>query len=526
MADVESKLGTQKTSTTEPKTKMKPAKISSPAPSHAQEMKEQCVRESSSLSSPQKKKTLGKENSAEKRVPEQSPKTSELVSSCLPQELSNEPLKLVDASKDDGQKSKAQLRAERRAVQEAQRKAKEEKKGGVPEAKTQTVGAVSANKKVESGTSTQPDKKPATAAPNKKSENPVELVDKSVNLFSHLPQYRHGPSLTSKMLFHTNDIHPAILKLGVQYASGTICGSNARCIGLLDAFKKVIGDYTTPPQKELSRDLASAIKPYISYLSKCRPLSVSMASAIKCIKHQINHMPSHTTDTEAKEILFEAIDTFYKERIEDSDDAIARVHAQQKISNGDVILIYAWSSLVLKVLTEAHTLKKTFRVIVVDARPKLEGRKMLRRLVQQGIHCTYALINSVSYIMKEVTKVLVGAHSLLANGYVMSRVGTSQVALVAHAYGVPVLVCCETYKFSEKVQTDSFVWNELGDPDELLKTGSRPQQTSHRTDSLTFLNLVYDVTPPKYITMVITEMGMIPCTSAPVVLRVKQHIDE
>lgn len=55
-----------------------------------------------------------------------------------------------------------------------------------------------------------------------------------------------------------------------------------------------------------------------------------------------------------------------------------------------------------------------------------------------------------------------GAHALLANGYVMSRVGTSLIALVAKTFNVPVLVCCETYKFSDRVQTDSFVFNELG----------------------------------------------------------------
>ena len=61
-----------------------------------------------------------------------------------------------------------------------------------------------------------------------------------------------------------------------------------------------------------------------------------------------------------------------------------------------------------------------------------------------------------------MTKVFLGAHALLANGHVMSRVGSSQVALVARAHNVPVLVCCETHKFSERVQTDSFVFNELG----------------------------------------------------------------
>ena len=57
---------------------------------------------------------------------------------------------------------------------------------------------------------------------------------------------------------------------------------------------------------------------------------------------------------------------------------------------------------------------------------------------------------------------LLGAHAVLANGYIMSRVGTSQVALMAKSYNVPLLVCCETYKFSPKMQTDSFEANELG----------------------------------------------------------------
>lgn len=87
---------------------------------------------------------------------------------------------------------------------------------------------------------------------------------------------------------------------------------------------------------------------------------------------------------------------------------------------------------------------------------------MLRRLTGAGIPCKYVIINAVSNVMRSATKVLLGAHALLANGYVMSRTGTAQVAMIGKACNKPVLVCCETYKFSEKVQTDSFVYNELG----------------------------------------------------------------
>jgi translation initiation factor 2B subunit (eIF-2B alpha/beta/delta family) len=34
--------------------------------------------------------------------------------------------------------------------------------------------------------------------------------------------------------------------------------------------------------------------------------------------------------------------------------------------------------------------------------------------------------------------------------------------MVAHAFGVLVLVCCEAYKFHERVQLDSICANELG----------------------------------------------------------------
>ena len=39
---------------------------------------------------------------------------------------------------------------------------------------------------------------------------------------------------------------------------------------------------------------------------------------------------------------------------------------------------------------------------MIDSRPKLEGRQMVKILVQNGVKCSYVFINAVSYIMKEV----------------------------------------------------------------------------------------------------------------------------
>lgn len=43
---------------------------------------------------------------------------------------------------------------------------------------------------------------------------------------------------------------------------------------------------------------------------------------------------------------------------------------------------------------------------------------------------------------------------------------------------LPVMVCCETYKFHERVQLDSITQNELGDPDVLTSVPFRPEATA------------------------------------------------
>ncbi|XP_026197281.1 translation initiation factor eIF-2B subunit delta isoform X2 [Anabas testudineus] len=447
------------------------------------------------------------------------------------------------APTDKPAKSKAELKAERRARQEAERASKQGKKGEVGQqvATGKSKAPLSELQPVvkrlpEHIQADNPDvlkklakklERQQTPGYNATTKIPLRSdYGRKVSLFSHLHQYSRKAPLTQQLSIPSTVIHPAIVRLGLQYSQGIVAGSNARSVALLHAFKQVIRDYTTPPNEELSRDLVNKLKPYISFLNQCRPLSASMGNAIKYIKKEISNIPSQCKEEEAKIKLQSCIECYINEKIILAAKAIAK-YSIEKISDGDVILIYGCSSLVNHILCEALEKSRKFRVIVVDSRPRLEGREALRRLVQRGISCTYVLISAVSYILPEVSKVFLGAHALLANGYVMSRVGTSQIALVAKAFNVPVLVCCETYKFCERVQTDSFVSNELDDPDDLIVTrqGKTHLEDWQQVNSLGLLNLVYDVTPPDFVDLVITDLGMIPCTSVPVVLRVK-NVDQ
>ena len=46
--------------------------------------------------------------------------------------------------------------------------------------------------------------------------------------------------------------------------------------------------------------------------------------------------------------------------------------------------------------------------------------------------------------------------------------------MVAHAMQRPLIVCCETLKFVDRVQLDSITYNELGDPELLADVQDRP----------------------------------------------------
>ncbi|XP_055528792.1 translation initiation factor eIF-2B subunit delta [Wyeomyia smithii] len=406
-------------------------------------------------------------------------------------------------------------KAERRALQEAQRAAKvaAQAKKAVPEAAKTKTEPVKVLKKESSPTE--------QAKKTVKSDSTQQ--PHMVRLLNHL----YTAKFAASEIVNSTQLHPAITKLGVQYADGAIAGSKVRCLAFLKAVMQMISDYETPPEKEFSRGFEEALNPNIVHLQRCRPFSVSMTNALKYIKMHTRQLNAKDSDSDQKEYLLDAIQTYIRDQIEKAEEAIS-ISVQEKIYDGDVILTYGCSSLIKHILEEANRRQKSFRVVIVDSRPRNREHEMLRQLVSQGIDCTCVLINAISYVMPEVTKVLLSAHALLANGCVMSRVGTAQIALVAKAFNVPVLVCCETHKFSERVQTDAFVYNEIGNPNDLiLNSGTRENQLHNplaeweSISSLTPLNLHYDVTPPELVTAVVTEVAILPCTSVPVILRIK-----
>jgi len=417
------------------------------------------------------------------------------------------------------EKSKAELKAERRAKQESQRLAKTQAQQSQdqkqkPESKIRVPDEIKAD-----------DKKTEKKLLKKLTSQNVPVRTKAqrqVGLFSHLHQYEREISVTRDLPVVGGNLHPAIIQLGIQFAEGKIVGSSGRCVSLLLALKTLLLDML--PQlsvaTELYKEVDNVMKPNITFLKQCRPLSISMSNAIRYLKREVMSFGRSLSLEEIRTSIEEMVDDFININFTLHPKAISET-ANKKIRDGDVILTYSHSKLVEKVLLDAAAQGKKIQVIVADGRVQNLGRTLCPGLVAAGIHSTYILLSAVTQVLPSVTKVLLGCEGVMANGCVLASVGTSQVALLAKSCNKPVVVCCETYKFTERVQTDSFVYNELSDPDDLVNTGRPAQPLADWRDlsSLCLLNLVYDLTPASLVDSIITEISEIPPTSVAVVLR-------
>ncbi|EEC14786.1 guanine nucleotide exchange factor, putative, partial [Ixodes scapularis] len=413
------------------------------------------------------------------------------------------------AEKEAGGKSKADLRAERRALQEAQRAAKMQtavKPGKEPGSEDSAVGTPAPPKKAVTGQAS------SDANVEGKASRQDQPQGKCRAHFSlDTPRYDYGLKKLSG-----SQIHPAVLRIGLQMAEGVVTGSNRRCTKMLCAFRSVIRDYTCHANKRISQDIREQLDCDIKFLKKCRPLSVSMQNAITFLKGQISEIQDTEAAEKVKEKLVESIDKFIYEELCLAKKQIT-YEAQKKILHGDVILTYSSSQFRLDLSTALNE-EQTYCMTSCPS-AGASGREMCDYLSGLGINCTYILINAVSYIMREYSQSVLSIKVINQLSFVKQNSGIS-LHQYFNAKNVPVLVCCETYKFSERVHTDSFVSNELA---ELLTSLPPDIKVDDLKDSpsLTLLNLMYDVTPPQFVDMVITEKGILPCTSVPVVLRMR-----
>lgn len=171
----------------------------------------------------------------------------------------------------------------------------------------------------------------------------------------------------------------------------------------------------------------------------------------------------------------------------------------------------------LSPIRSAHKEGKKIHVYVDETRPRCQGSRLTAwELQQEGIPYSIIVDNAAGYYMRkeEINMVIVGADRITSNGDVVNKIGTYEKAVLAKENEIEFYVAAPKMTFDLNTQTGDEVKIEERDIEEVTHyTGineegkiSRIRITEKNAHAR---NPSFDITPSKYVTGFITEMGMI-----------------
>jgi len=149
---------------------------------------------------------------------------------------------------------------------------------------------------------------------------------------------------------------------------------------------------------------------------------------------------------------------------------------------------------------------KNIKVIATETRPIQQGSRLTAfELKHDGIDVSLIPDTAVGYSMANglVDKIVVGADRILRTGHVYNKIGTYQVATMAHQHNIPFYVAAPLSTFDMKNNPGDVIIEQRKGSE---VTGIGDKKTA--PDGIDVINPAFDMTPPELITGIITEKGV------------------
>ncbi|MGP8173409.1 MAG: S-methyl-5-thioribose-1-phosphate isomerase [Terracidiphilus sp.] len=162
----------------------------------------------------------------------------------------------------------------------------------------------------------------------------------------------------------------------------------------------------------------------------------------------------------------------------------------------------------LGVIRSAVEQGKGIHVYADETRPFLQGARLTAwELMADGIPTTVICDNMAASLMRQgrIQAVVVGADRIAANGDVANKIGTYNVAILAHEHGIPFYVAAPWSTVDMATATGDSIPIEERSPVEVTHHGGK-QLTPN---GVGICNPAFDVTPAQYVTAIVTERGVL-----------------
>lgn len=176
------------------------------------------------------------------------------------------------------------------------------------------------------------------------------------------------------------------------------------------------------------------------------------------------------------------------------------------LKDGDTILTHCWpETTLIYTVMEAITQGKSLKAYTGETRPYLQGSRLTAAALRDlGIPVTVITDNMPCTLMSQgkIDVFFAGSDRTTMDGHVINKVGTLQIAVCALEYGVPFYAFA--YGPDSQAPTADDVVIEERNPEEVLSLRGVPTAAP----GVAGYYPAFDVTPPKFITGIITDRGV------------------
>ncbi len=162
----------------------------------------------------------------------------------------------------------------------------------------------------------------------------------------------------------------------------------------------------------------------------------------------------------------------------------------------------------LGIIRMAHEEGKNVFALLDETRPRLQGGRLSAyELKEQGVPFKVIVDGASGHFMRRhgVDLCVVGADRVAANGDTANKIGTYNLAVVAHENGVPFYVAAPTTTIDMATKHGDEIEIEERPASEITHV----QNCQITPDGIEVGNPAFDVTPAKYISAIITEKGLV-----------------
>ena len=185
-------------------------------------------------------------------------------------------------------------------------------------------------------------------------------------------------------------------------------------------------------------------------------------------------------------------------------------HAVALLDDGARILTHCWmDTYLIELVRAAHRAGKRFRYVATETRPYQQGARLTAHtLAEMGQEVTLvtdgmaAAVLSPHSTLGRIDALVTAADRVSMDGHVFNKVGTLGAAVAAHAFGVPYFALIQAPDPQAPTVADVVV--EERDGTEVLYTQG-VRTASPLVDRAYYP--AFDVTPPRYTTLVVTDRG-------------------